>query len=119
MESGENAVRTLLRNKVSFDAIFSSSDFVAVGAIKELKLNGFKIPDDVCVIGFSNEPFTKFMELSISTVDQAPLEMGKNVARVFLEQVLDSKNLKIEKKVVLTPELKIRMSSTRNVKKVI
>lgn len=119
LESGENAVRRLLKGKISFDAIFSSSDFVAVGSIKELKAKGYRIPDDVCVIGFSNEPFTKFMELSISSVDQSPLEMGKNVARVFLEQVLDSNNLKIEKKVVLSPELKIRMSSTRKVKKII
>jgi len=114
IESGESAVKELLKSNIPFDAIFSSSDFVAVGAIRELKKMGYKIPEDVSVIGFSNEPFTKFMELSVSSVDQAPLEMGKNVARVFLEQVLDANNLKIEKKVVLTPELMIRMSSTKN-----
>ena len=73
---------------------------------------GVKIPDDFCVIGFSNEPFTKFMELSMSTVDQLPVEMGKMSAKVFLEQVKES-NVKIEKKVVLAPNLKIRATSTK------
>ena len=46
---------------------------------------------------FCNEPFTKFMELSITSVDQSPIEMGKIAAKVFLEQVNNQK-VKIEKK---------------------
>ena len=55
------------------------------------------------------------MELSISSVDQSPLEMGKMAAKVFLEQV-DNNGVKIEKKVVLEPELIIRESSLRTSK---
>jgi len=55
------------------------------------------------------------MELSISTIDQSPLEMGKMAARVFLEQVTNSNNFKIEKKVVLVPELIIRKSSLKTI----
>ena len=71
------------------------------------------IPDDFCVVGFGNEPFTKFMELSISSIDQSPMEMGKMAAKVFLEQINNTNNLKIEKKVVLVPELLTRKSSNR------
>jgi DNA-binding LacI/PurR family transcriptional regulator len=39
--------------------------------------------------------------------------MGKMAAKVFLEQINNTDNIKIEKKVVLTPELHIRKSSTR------
>lgn len=113
VEDGQSAMKKLLNLKNRPDAIFSASDFTALGAIQEIKANGLKIPDDICVVGFSNEPFTKFMELTITTVDQFPLEMGKIAAKVFLEQVNNTKNLKIEKKVVLTPELLIRKSSLR------
>jgi len=65
------------------------------------------------VVGFGNEPFTKFMELSISSVDQSPLEMGKMAAKVFLDQINNTENLKLEKKVVLMPELHIRKSSSK------
>lgn len=113
VEAGGIAANTLLKLKNPPDALFSSSDFAALGAIQEIKAQGIKIPEDFCVVGFGNEPFTKFMELSISTVDQAPLEMGKMAARVFLEQINNTENFKIEKKVVLNPELQIRKSSSR------
>jgi len=117
IEDGKKAVKRLLKLKNPPDAIFSSSDWDALGAIQELKSKNFKVPDDVAVIGFSNEPFTKFMELSISTIDQFPLEMGKIAAKVFLEQVNNSEKVKIEKKVVLDPELIIRKSTKKSASK--
>src|SRR6218665_317564 len=113
VEAGQLAARKLLDLTDKPDAIFSSSDFAALGAIQEIKAQGFSIPEDFCVVGFGNEPFTKFMELSISTVDQCTMEMGKIAAQVFLEQIKNTENFKIEKKVVLTPELLIRKSSSR------
>ena len=66
------------------------------------------------VIGFSNEPFTQFMELSISSVDQTPVLMGKISGNVFLESIKDnSSGISIEKKLVLAPTLYIRESSKR------
>jgi LacI family transcriptional regulator len=113
VEAGHSAVKKLLKLKVKPDAIFSASDFAALGVIKELKELGYKIPEDFCVVGFGNEPFTEFMELSISSVDQCSMEMGKVAAQVFLEQVKNKESSKIEKKVVLNSELMIRMSSSR------
>jgi len=113
VEAGESAVKKLLQLADRPDAIFSSSDFAALGAIQQLKAEGIRIPEDFCVVGFGNEPFTKFMELSISSVDQSTMEMGRIAAQVFLEQINNTENLKIEKKVVLNPELLIRKSSSR------
>ncbi len=113
VDAGRLAMEQLLNLQNPPDALFSTSDFAALGAIQVLNERGVKIPEEFCVIGFSNEPFTKFMELSISSVDQSPLEMGKMTAKVFLEQINNTENLKIEKKVVLTPELQIRKSSSR------
>jgi LacI family transcriptional regulator len=115
LDSGKEAVNVLLQLETPPDAIFSSSDFAALGAIQVLKEKNISIPEEFCVAGFSNEPFTKFMELSITSVDQSPLEMGKMSARVFLEQVDKTDTIKIEKKVVLAPELHIRKSSSRTV----
>ncbi|WP_339920521.1 LacI family DNA-binding transcriptional regulator [uncultured Flavobacterium sp.] len=113
LEDGAIATTKLLALSPAPDAIFSASDFAALGAIQELKANGIKIPQDFCVVGFGNEPFTKFMELSISTVDQSPLEMGNMVAKVFLEQINHTENFKMEKKIVLNPILHVRKSSSR------
>lgn len=114
IEEGINAVKSLWKRKIKPDAIFSASDFTALGACKEIKNLKVKIPEDIGVIGFSNEPFTQFMELSISSVDQTPVVMGKISGNVFLERIKDnSSGISIEKKLVLAPTLYIRQSSDR------
>ncbi|MEF3077653.1 LacI family DNA-binding transcriptional regulator [Winogradskyella poriferorum] len=113
VSEGRKTVKKLLKMKNPPDAIFSSSDFSALGAIQEIKDQGLSIPEDISVVGFSNEPFTKFMELSITSVDQSPIEMGRIAAKVFLKEV-DSKTLNKEsEKIVLQPELIIRDSSLK------
>ncbi|MEX1384579.1 LacI family DNA-binding transcriptional regulator [Lutibacter sp.] len=114
VHEGKKTAKILLDMERPPDAIFSSSDFTALGAIQEIRERGLRIPEDISIIGFSNEPFTKFMELSITSVDQSPTEMGRITAQVFLEEVNNGKKIQSEKHVVLSPELMIRQSSQRN-----
>lgn len=113
IEDGKDGFKKLMTLNNPPDAIFSSSDFAALGAIQEIKAHQINIPEDFGIVGFSNEPFTRFMELTISTIDQFPLDMGKNVAKVFLEQSQGSEKVKVETKVVIEPELIIRKSSLK------
>lgn len=111
IEAGKKAIDKLLKLKERPDAVFSSSDYIALGVIQQLKAKNIKVPEDFCVVGFSNEPFTKFMELSITSVDQSTLEMGKIAAKVFLKQA--GGRVKTDQKVVLSPKLEIRKSSLK------
>jgi len=114
IEEGIHAMKSVWKRKIKPDAIFSASDFTALGVCKEIKNLKLKMPDDIGVIGFSNEPFTQFMELSISSVDQTPVLMGKISGNVFLESIKDNfSGITIEKKLVLTPMLCIRQSSSK------
>ena len=117
VESGASAVKKMWELSPKPDAVFSASDYTALGTIQELRKLGVRIPEDFCISGFSNEPFTKYMEMPISSVDQTPLRMGKIAAQVFLEQVDSTQKLTIEKKVVLSPELIVRNSSDRTLRK--
>ena len=111
---GKKTTKFLLDMEKPPDAIFSSSDFTALGAIEEIKERGLRIPEDISVVGFSNEPFTKFMELSITSVDQSPTEMGRITAQVFLEEVNIETKIKSGKHIVLSPKLMVRLSSQRD-----
>lgn len=113
VDEGRRITNTLLNMERPPDAIFSSSDFTALGAIQEIKAHGLTIPKDICVVGFSNEPFTRFMELSITSVDQSPIEMGKKAAQVFLKEVTAGKKATVPTQIVLAPELLIRKSSSK------
>jgi LacI family transcriptional regulator len=98
--------------KIKFDAVFSSSDYSVMGAMQVLKENGYKLPQDVKLVGFGNEPFTSFTEPTLTTVDQKSIPMGKITAETFFE-ILNQKDQTDNppKKTILKPELIIRNSS--------
>ncbi|MDO6470363.1 LacI family DNA-binding transcriptional regulator [Maribacter sp. 1_MG-2023] len=114
IEAGKEAAEKLMNLAVPPDAIFSSTDNGLLGAVKYLQSIAVKIPEDFCVVGFSNEPFTQFLEPSISSVDQSPVEMGKMAAKVFLEQIESNQDVKTHKDVVLPAKLIIRKSSSKH-----
>lgn len=116
MEAGKEAAERLMNLPVPPDAIFSSTDNGLLGAIKYLQSLSVKIPEEFCVVGFSNEPFTQFMEPSISSVDQSPVEMGRMAAKVFLEHMDTEKSVNIQKNVILPSKLIIRTSSSKKMK---
>ena len=114
IDAGIDAVKKLWSSASVPDAIFSASDSTALGACQELKKRNIKIPQEVAVIGFSNEPFTQFMELPMSSVDQTPVLMGNMAGQVFLDHIKDNfSGVSIEKKVVLAPKIIVRKSSKR------
>lgn len=112
IHSGKALAKKLLKKKQLPDGIFCSGDTIALGVIQELKSKGIKIPEEISVVGFGNEPFTELLELSITSVDQSPYQMGTAAAKVLLEQITNPE-ITIEKKVVLDSKLIPRKSSHR------
>jgi len=113
LEAGRELGKKLLSWDKLPDAIFSASDYGAVGAMEIFKKHGIKIPDDIALVGFSNESFTSFVEPSLTTVDQHGEKMGQIAAELFLEQ-MDKKDATLtQSKTVLNPELIIRESSKK------
>ncbi|MEN1785373.1 MAG: LacI family DNA-binding transcriptional regulator, partial [Bacteroidota bacterium] len=62
LEDGQTHTKQLIQSGEQFDAIFSASDYAAMGAMQVLKEHHFKIPQDVALVGFLNEPFTAFTD---------------------------------------------------------
>ncbi len=115
LADGRLSMQTLINGNILPDAVFSSSDLAAMGALQILKENNIPVPEEVAIVGFGNEPFTSFSDPPISSVDQHCKRMGNTASEIFLEEI---KRNSIEKfiplKVVFTPELVIRRSSLRN-----
>jgi len=113
LEDGRNSMLQLLQSNERPDAVFSASAYGILGALQVLKEKNIKVPEDVALVGFSNEPYTSFTEPSITTVEQHSLRMGNAAAEIFLEEVTDDDKKFIPQKIVLKPELIIRQSSLR------
>ena len=54
LDDGADAAARLLASGVAFDAIFASTDMLALGAMRHLMSQGLKVPDDVAIIGFDD-----------------------------------------------------------------
>ncbi len=111
LEGGKSAFLQGMEMKRTPDAYFCAGDFAALGVMLAAKSAGFTIPNDVGISGFANEPFTEYLDPSLTTIDQRGSEMGKIVAGMFLRNGENTPYSHDHEKIVLTPELIIRNSS--------
>lgn len=105
------ATKKLLALKQIPDAIFGINDTVAFAAMKEIKKHGLKIPEDIALVGFTDEFHSTVVEPALTSVTHPTLEIGKEAARLFFEQV--EKESRSEEKIILPTSLIIRESSVR------
>ncbi|RNI22074.1 LacI family DNA-binding transcriptional regulator [Rufibacter latericius] len=114
LEDGRTSMEELLKLKELPDAVFSASDYGAMGAMQVLKERKIKVPQQIALAGFGNEPFTSFSEPALTTVDQFSLTMGRITAELFFEHFKTGPDQKlVPQKTVLKPELIIRGSSLK------
>ncbi len=109
--SGYQNMKKLLQLEQRPDAVFTVNDNVAIGAIKAIKEAGLKIPQDVAVIGFSDDQkITSLVEPHLSSVAQPAFQIGQTAGELFLKQITNSDSDSFEE-VVLDTELIIRGST--------
>ncbi|MUP37280.1 LacI family DNA-binding transcriptional regulator [Labilibaculum euxinus] len=113
VEDAKSLALDLLSRVNRPDAIFAINDDMAIGAIAAAKELGLKIPNDLAVVGFSNSRRSRYMEPSVSTMDQNPKEVGREAARLLFEQMEKTPDAKAIKEVVVHADLIVRTSSDK------
>lgn len=110
MEDGEEIASSLIEKNNIPDAIFTATDPLAIGAMKVFKDNGYKIPEDIAFIGFSESKLATIVEPALSSVKQPTFEIGMEAAKLLIDQIENQHNYS-PKTIVLNGELNIRESS--------
>jgi LacI family transcriptional regulator len=110
-DEGISAVQQLMKLSNPPDAIFCGNDTTALSAMIYLRDQGIRIPQDIGIVGFSNEPFSKVVSPSISTIAQPGFKMGQKAAELIIRQI-ETKE-RTYQTIVLPTELIIRESSSR------
>jgi LacI family transcriptional regulator len=110
---GIESVKKLLSQPIPIDGIFSSNDTAAISALQYLKGEGIKIPEDIAIVGFSNEPISSVIEPSLTTIDQPGFEIGKIAANLLLEQINNKPGTIVAETIILKPVLIKRNSSKK------
>ncbi|HUS90131.1 MAG TPA: LacI family DNA-binding transcriptional regulator [Desulfosporosinus sp.] len=99
MEDGMKGARQLMVLSEKPDAILAIGDDVGIGAIKYLKSAGLRVPEDVAVIGFDNDPMGIAIDPEITTVKQPIEQMAKVSLQMLLEEI-NSKKVKFKEQVL-------------------
>jgi DNA-binding LacI/PurR family transcriptional regulator len=79
--SGEHAMTRLLERRPDLDAVFAASDLMAAGALRALRRAGRRVPEDVAVVGFDDDPIARHTLPPLTTVRQPVEEQGATMAR--------------------------------------
>lgn len=106
-------VRSILQMNPLPDAIFSSNDSSAVVCIRELKMAGIKIPQDMAIAGFNNEPVSTVIEPNLTTINYPGQEMGEIATAILIRRLTKFEDESLTR-VVLRHQLIVRDSTLRN-----
>ncbi len=86
LRSGREAMVRILVEVPDVDAIFCSSDLLALGVMTETKAQGVAVPERIAIVGFGDVPFLADMVPALSTVRINGADIGKQSARFLIER---------------------------------
>lgn len=109
-EVGYVPMKSLLRSKQNFTAIFCFNDIAAIGVIRAIHDVGLRVPDDISVVGFDDILSAAYQQPSLTTVRQPLREMGSKGAQMLLDMIA-SPETKAPAETVMEPELIVREST--------
>jgi len=103
------AAQKLLKLKDRPTAIFAASDVMALEAISVAKANEIKVPAELSVVGFDENPLIMNSSIRLSTVYQPLVEMGRLGAENLI--LISQAKAKLPVKVMLPAKLRLREST--------
>jgi DNA-binding LacI/PurR family transcriptional regulator len=84
---GYPACKQLLARRKPFTALFAYNDISAIGSIWAFHEAGFRVPEDISVVGFDDIPGAAFANPALSTVRQPLIRMGQIAAQTLVDQI--------------------------------
>lgn len=86
-QDGYHAAQKLLRSKREFTALFAVADVMAIGAIRALRDNGIRVPEDVSVMGYDGLLVGAFLVPQLTTVAQPIYRMARRSVELLIDQI--------------------------------
>jgi len=107
-ELGYGVTQGLIQSRKTFTALFAFNDISAIGAIYALREAGFRVPEDVSVVGFDDIQCAAYQSPGLTTVKQPLREMGKIAAETVLRRIGSPNSNHGPKHIVVEPQLMVR-----------
>ncbi len=108
VNNGYTETLLLLQSKPKPSAIFAMSNTIALGCMKALKENNFRIPEDISLIAFDDHPYLDYLSTPLTCVKQPVYDIC-NIAVRLIFSLINNEEIK-SRQVFLQPTLKFRDS---------
>lgn len=112
-EKARNTVGRMLDTGNIPDGIFAVNDMTAIGAMQTIQKRGYKIPDQISIVGFSDGYLSGITDPHLSSVDQHGYEMGTTAAEMLFHRILSDEEEYITEIKILKADLIVRGSSEK------
>jgi DNA-binding LacI/PurR family transcriptional regulator len=89
IDGGYEACKRLIERNVQFSAVFCANDVTAIGAMKALREKGYRIPEDVSVVGFDDIDMVEHLTPALTTVRIHKEAMGSTAVRQLIWRSTD------------------------------
>jgi len=109
-EGGAKATAEIMRDAPDTTAIIALNDRMAMGAVQQLQTMGYRVPEDVSVVGYDNLDVSGLFTPTLTTIDQDANQLGENAAQLILD-VLDDDKTDFAHENITVPSLVQRASS--------
>jgi DNA-binding LacI/PurR family transcriptional regulator len=107
LEGGRRAARAVLDRVPGVTALVCINDVMAVGALRELRRRGCRVPDDVSVTGFDNVAIAQFTVPALTTMHVPRDAIGRTIA----ERLMSDEVPAAAREFIIEPELVVRDST--------
>ncbi|MEE9448935.1 MAG: LacI family DNA-binding transcriptional regulator [Ignavibacteriaceae bacterium] len=108
-QNGYKSAEKLFQQRKKVTAIFASNNATAIGVMQYLKDNGYKIPEDISLIGFDDVEADLLIDPPLTTIKVPKLEMGTEAVQLLLKMI--NNNSISPKKILVPVELVVRNST--------
>jgi LacI family transcriptional regulator len=115
--AGEQGLHKLLNQEPGIDAVFASSDQIALGALSTAHRLGLKIPQDLAIVGFDNIPESACFWPPLTTVYQQLIDVGRIAVQTLHSMIKATRQFETPDESTVTlvkPELIVRASSLKS-----
>lgn len=87
LEGGKKAAEALIAGRELPTALVVVNDLMAIGAILTLQEAGYRVPEDVAVLGFDDIPEATIVRPALTTIAQHPREIGQRLAQALFSRI--------------------------------